>query len=89
MRELLESGATPNTQDNAGWTPLHEAAQKGFTDVARLLLEKGANPNVPGGDESVTPLHDACHAGCVNMIILLVRFGARKDAVDRKGFVPR
>ena len=37
----------------------------------------------------MTPLHDACTSGSVNMILLLVRFGARKDAKDRKGYVPR
>ena len=43
----------------------------------------------PGGDDNATPLHDACSSGSVNMILLLVRFGARKDAKDRKGYVPR
>ena len=42
-----------------------------------------------GGDDNVTPLHDACASGSVNMILLLVRFGARKDAKDSKGYVPR
>ena len=37
----------------------------------------------------MTPLHDACSSGSVNMILLLVRFGARKDAKDSKGYVPR
>ena len=37
----------------------------------------------------MTPLHDACASGSVNMILLLVRFGARKDAKDTKGYVPR
>lgn len=31
-----------------GWTPLMWAAYKGRTDVAQLLLEKGANPNITG-----------------------------------------
>lgn len=31
-----------------GWTALMWAAYKGRTDVADLLLEKGANPNITG-----------------------------------------
>lgn len=31
-----------------GWTALMWAAYKGRTDVAQLLLEKGANPNITG-----------------------------------------
>lgn len=56
VTELLSLGAIPNTQDNAGWTPLHEVAQKGFTDIARALLENGANANVPGKRFRITDL---------------------------------
>lgn len=38
MNELLENGATPNTKDNAGWTPLHEAVQRGFLEIVNVLL---------------------------------------------------
>lgn len=31
-----------------GWTAVMWAAYKGRTDVAQLLLEKGANPNITG-----------------------------------------
>lgn len=31
-----------------GWTALMWAAYKGCTDVAELLLDKGANPNITG-----------------------------------------
>ena len=37
-------------QDNAGWTPLHEACNNGFTDIAKLLLENGADPNIASFD---------------------------------------
>ena len=41
-----------------GWTPLHEACNRGNLDVAKQLLKAGANVNVLGfGNES--PLHDA------------------------------
>merc|ERR1711963_484799 len=62
---LINEGADPNTRDNNGWTPLHEVAQRNHLDLVRLLLEAGANPNVPGGDENYTPLHDAVEAGHV------------------------
>jgi len=42
----------------SGWTPLHEAANRGLVGVARELLKSGAKVNVTGLD-GVTPLHDA------------------------------
>ena len=45
-----------------GWTPLHEACNHGWPDVARQLLRAGANVNVQGY-ENDTPLHDAAING--------------------------
>ena len=42
VRNLLRSGADPNTSDSGGWTPLHLAAGLGHADVVRLLLGHGA-----------------------------------------------
>ena len=42
----------------SGWTPLHEACNRGHIDVAKLLLKAGANVNAQG-HENDTPLHDA------------------------------
>lgn len=33
----------PSPRDNAGYTPLHEACSRGHLDIARLLLQYGAN----------------------------------------------
>lgn len=41
-----------NTQDNAGWTPLHEACNNGYSDVVKALLEYGADPNLTSYDGS-------------------------------------
>ena len=30
-------------------TPLFEAAKNGHTDIVRILLDKGAKPNIPDG----------------------------------------
>ncbi len=90
VRHLLLYGASANTQDNAGWTPLHEAVQGGHVEVAKLLLQEGrVDPNVPGSDENVTPLHEACAAGHRGLIKLLVAHGADKRAVDAKGQTAR
>lgn len=58
-----------------GWTPLHEAANRGFLSVARELLKNGAKVNAAGMD-GVTPLHDASVNGHESMVALLLRFGA-------------
>ena len=39
-----------NTQDHAGWTPLHEACNNGYNDILELLLEFGADPNLAAAD---------------------------------------
>jgi ankyrin repeat protein len=85
----LEAGAETNTQDFAGLTPLHEVADKeGGLEVLQLLLDHGADPNVPGGEDNVTPLHDAAALGCVEICRALVRKGASKAARDAHGNTP-
>ena len=42
---LLDVSADPNAADSDGWTPLHEASFTGTLEVARLLLEHGADPD--------------------------------------------
>ena len=41
---LLKHGADINSDDGAGWTPLHHAAYDGYHLIVRFLLERGANP---------------------------------------------
>lgn len=50
--ELLERGANPNAKDEYGWTPLHHAAKKGSVDIAKLLINKGANVNAKSEEDS-------------------------------------
>lgn len=47
---------------NSGWTPLHEASNRGWVSVTKQLLKAGANVNVQGL-ENDTPLHDASGNG--------------------------
>ncbi|KAF1777146.1 Ankyrin repeat-containing domain [Phytophthora cactorum] len=48
---LIDHGAKVNTRDVGGNTPLHLAVSEGYEDIARFLLENGANPNVKNNDE--------------------------------------
>lgn len=47
---LLVENAAINVQDNAGWTPLHEATSNHRFDVAELLLQHGADSNASARD---------------------------------------
>ena len=40
---MFECGANIHTQNNDGNTPLHWAASKGYSDVVKLLIDKGAD----------------------------------------------
>ena len=44
------------------WTPLHEAANHGFVDIVKYLLDHGADIQANGHDNT-TPLHDAVCCG--------------------------
>ncbi|MGV8120620.1 MAG: ankyrin repeat domain-containing protein [Candidatus Xenobiia bacterium LiM19] len=52
---LLSRGADANAQNNALWTPLHEAALNGDRETAAMLLEKGAKTDIRNRDGE-TPL---------------------------------
>jgi len=40
---LLENGATPNTQDQKGNTPLHYTGEYNFLEIAKLLVQHKAD----------------------------------------------
>jgi hypothetical protein len=47
---LLEQNSPVSPQSENGETPLYQAAEKCHEDMVRMLLAKGADPNIPGGD---------------------------------------
>ena len=68
-------------------TALHIAAEKGFRDIAELLLEHGADVNLQDG-EGNTPLHYAARNFDAEMICFLVKKGADVNARNRANFTP-
>ena len=67
---LLDVGASPNVQDQAGLTPLHVAAQKGDVIITHSLLFGGANLEAVT-KENKTALDLANEAGHEDVIELL------------------
>ena len=79
----LRSGASVNGADGQ-IVPLLSAAGTGCIDVARLLLERGANVNAKDHD-GWTPLIKAAQAGHTEMVQLLMDHGADMTAADSDG----
>lgn len=65
----------PDQKDNAGYTPLHEACSRGLTDIARVLLQYGANHSETA-HSGIRPLHEAVDNGYVEIVRLLLSYGA-------------
>ncbi len=86
VQELLNGGTNPNFEDKNGRSPLDGAAFKGNTDIAKLLINKGATASKEDGKYS--PLHHAADMGHVEMIQLLLDKGARIEALDAQDCTP-
>jgi ankyrin repeat protein len=71
--------------DNA--TLLHDAVGHNQLDVAKYLLDNGADDNAVTTD-GLTPLHMAAQNGNIEMTKLLLQRGAKINAFDAKGWTP-
>jgi uncharacterized protein len=81
VRVLIEHGADPNHRggnNTTGETPLHWAASSDDVDVARALLDGGADPEAPDGSIG-SPLDNAIGYSCWHVAELLAASGARID----------
>jgi ankyrin repeat protein len=80
---LLAAGANVNADKVKGFEgrpPLFHAATYGYVDIARKLVEKGANVNAGVQSRAVTPLMVAALNGSAAMVALLIQFGADVNA---------
>ena len=69
---------------NERWRLLDLAVDRGHIEIARALIEKGADPNMPS--ELGTPLHYAARGGHLELARLLLDKGA---LIDQRGFYGR
>ena len=96
VRAMLQKDkALVNARDERGATPLHMAAEMGQTEIVKLLLGSGANPNALAGEVGLTPLHMVCYdafelapATALEIARLLIAAGADVKKPDREGATP-
>lgn len=69
---LLASGAKIDAIEQDGYTALIVAATAGNLDLVKLLLEKGANPNVQASSDGRTALIEASMSGHKAIVDLLL-----------------
>ncbi|KAF3910665.1 Ankyrin-1 [Orbilia brochopaga] len=85
---LLQSGAPMSPEvDKTEYSALHEAADQGLTEIAKLLLEFGANIEARCKGKS-TPLHIAVLKGHTKLVQLLLERKANPRAKDADGKTP-
>lgn len=81
VRSQLAAGTDPNLVYHTN-TALTYAARDGFTDIAEVLIDAGADVNWIDG-EGVTPLILASFKGHVALTQLLLDHGADKTIIDQ------
>lgn len=85
---IIASGSVNIDQgDPMGSTPLMYCSLKGYTPVARVLLDRGADVS-PADDDGVTALHISAQAGHVEICKLLLKAGASLKAKTSDGSTP-
>ena len=87
---LLAAGAEVNvaTREKMKVTPLHSAAAARQTDIARMLIARGANVNAAQAESGFMPLHEAALNGDLEFATLLLDHGANIDARTTSGKTP-
>jgi ankyrin repeat protein len=76
-------------EDSQGFTPLATAAEAGDEEIARLLLDRGADVNQQGSPQRrITALMVATYHKQESMVRLLIELGADVNLQDANGHTP-
>jgi ankyrin repeat protein len=86
--QSLVQRADVNAAQGDGMTALHWAAYRENVEMARVLIQAGANVNAANRLKAVTPLLIASNAGNAVLIDLLLKSGADANLANALGTTP-
>lgn len=86
-RAMVASGVPVDGTNHDGDTPLLIAVRKGREQIARVLLELGANVNHQNRARR-TALHEAAAQGSLSLVRLCLTYRARLEVQDVNGNTP-
>ena len=78
---FLKAKGDPNLKDKIGRTALHLASEEGHLEVAKLLIENGAETNIEAG--GLTALDEAGINGHLEVVKLLIKKEEKNNASDQ------
>ncbi len=78
-----------NAYSSDGFTALGLASFFGHLSLVKLLLDRGANPNIASNNQfKVAPIHSACAISNFEIAQLLIRHRAEVNAKQMQGVTP-
>jgi len=86
-KELRTGDINPDLSIN-GRTVLHHAGERGFKDIARMLIEYGADPNTRYGKQQRTLLHFAAATFNYGFASVLLECGAKPSTRTTSNSTP-
>lgn len=85
---LVRGGADINARNSEGLTLLQMAVRDRMEDIAEILLNLGADPNLKAHQNGYTALHYAADKGDEDVIDLLLKHKADPNIQDRRRQTP-
>lgn len=88
VQALITQGADANAKDGEGWSPLHVAAELGYTRMCQLLVQAGADIHAKSSEFGQTALHLAAMSGVLQCCKFLILAGADIHTKNAAGSTP-
>jgi ankyrin repeat protein len=76
-----------NEKDNQGWTPLIQALNEEKREIAKTLINIGADVTI-GDNENTQPIHFAAMIGSVEIFEMIRSKGVAFETKDDNGLTP-